>query len=105
MRSRLITAQRQKTAPDCQYRAVSGGVCTVLLQCHSMWLLRPQAACKSCGENRWVAVLKWTHSMVTELVLPARASRQRTIAIVASANAHRSWGPAVSSLGACLTPA
>ena len=99
--TQTISPLRQRMIDDMMLRKV----CTVLLQCHSMWLLRPQAACKSCGENRWVAVLKWTHSMVTELVLPARASRQRTIAIVASANAHRSWGPAVSSLGACLTPA
>ena len=74
-------ALRQKTALDCQYRAVSGHLCTVLLQCHPLWLLGLQSACQQYEKNRLVAGLKWAHPVARQIVLSARTSRQFTIAI------------------------
>ena len=105
MNGSSFIALRQKTAPDCQYHAVSGHLCTVRLQCHTLWLLGLQSACQQYEKTRLVAVLKWTHPVVSEIVLSARTFRLLTIAIAAQPIVHRSYVPAVSSLGACLTPA
>jgi len=105
MTSSSCIALQQKTAPDCQYRAVNGHVCTVLLQCRHLRLFGRKPACQQYEKNGRVVVLKWTHPVVRELVLSVRPPRQLTIAIAAQPIAHRSCVPAVSSLGACLTPA
>jgi hypothetical protein len=105
MTTSSFIALRQKTAPDCRYRAVSGHVCTVLLQGHPLWSLGRRFACQHYEKNRRVAALKWTQPVVRQVVRSARTSGQLTIAIAAQPIAHRSYIPAVSSLGACLTPA
>jgi hypothetical protein len=52
-----------------------------------------------------VALLKWNRQAVKGLVPSSSTPRLFTIAIVAPAIAHRSYVPAVSYPGACLTPA
>ena len=53
MNGRSFIALRQKSAPDCQYHAVSGHLCTVRLQCHTLWLLGLQSACQQYEKNAW----------------------------------------------------
>ena len=97
-------AQRQKTALDCQYRAVSGHVCTVLLQCRPRWLLGLQSACqqykKTPGGSIGMDSPSGKANSPVRQNIQAAYNRHSTQPI-----AHRSYIPAVSSLGACLTPA
>ena len=46
-----ITALRQKIAPDYQYRAVSGLVCTVPLYALPLRPSGPRKACQQCEKN------------------------------------------------------
>jgi hypothetical protein len=105
MTSSFITALRQQAAPDCRYRSVKVPVCILRLRHRNFEPFGPHTAWQWHQHNTVVRVSKGIHKPVTAVLPSSSPVGLTTIPIVSQDFKHREQLPAVSSLGACLTPA
>ena len=101
----FITTLRQQISRDCRYRAVSVPVCNLPLHRCSLWPFGPHNTGQQYEKITLAVESKWTHRLATVALSSSGSPGLPTIAITAQLIAYRYLVPAVSSLGACLTPA
>jgi hypothetical protein len=105
MTSSFITALRQQAAPDCRYRSVRVPVCTLLLRHRTFKPFGAHTARKWLQHITLVRLSKGVHRQVAAVLPSSSPVGLTSIPITSRYIRHREQLPAVSSLGACLTPA
>ena len=103
--SSSFSTLRQQIPPDCRHRAVSVSVCILPLASLFLWLFQPRNTGQQYENISLAVESKWTHPLAAALLSSPGSPGPPSIAIKAQPTEHRPCVPAVSSLGACLTPA
>ena len=105
MTSSSIAALRQQAAPDCRCRSARVPVCTLLLRYRTFEPFGAQAAWQWHQHNTLGRVSKGISRPVWAVLPSSSPAGLTSIPIASQDTKHRVQLPAVSSLGACLTPA